>query len=477
MAHHVRAGHAGAVLGRVAVLPRRLGGAPPPHQRHEHPHRRGDVGGLSLLRGCDLLPERVRRSEGRRVQGRRVLRLGRDHHRAHPAGPLSGGAGQGPDRGGHAAAHGPAGEDGPGAAGGGARRAAMPRQSRKLRRPEAAPRWAALRWPGAAAEPRRRSRWTFPWKKWLWATWWSSGRGRRSPWTDRCSRADRRWTSRCSPANPSRWRRARATRSSGPLSTAPVRSASARRKVGRDTALAQIVRLVEEAQGSKAPIQRVADYIASIFVPVVLGVAVVTFLVWYFAGPQPAVTLALLAFVSVVVIACPCAMGLATPTAIVVGTGKGAENGILIRSGRRSGAGSQAGRHRAGQDRDSHQGQAGGDRRDRGRRRGGRSGRAALPPGPRPLPRGCTTLWKQTCSCWRLRPNGARSTRWGRRSWKRLGLWGWSCWRPGILPPSPAREWRPLCSGRPRAHLAAAAPVSGASWQPAALGRAGSRPG
>ncbi len=93
------------------------------------------------------------------------------------------------------------------------------------------------------------------------------------------------------------------------------------------------MRLVEEAQGSKAPIQRLADYIASIFVPVVLAVAVVTFLVWYFVGPEPAFTLALLAFVSVVIIACPCAMGLATPTAIVVGTGKGAENGILIRSG------------------------------------------------------------------------------------------------------------------------------------------------
>jgi Cu+-exporting ATPase len=104
-------------------------------------------------------------------------------------------------------------------------------------------------------------------------------------------------------------------------------------KVGRDTALAQIVRLVEEAQGSKAPIQRLADYIASIFVPVVLAVAVVTFLIWFFVGPEPAFTLALLAFVSVVIIACPCAMGLATPTAIVVGTGKGAENGILIRSG------------------------------------------------------------------------------------------------------------------------------------------------
>jgi P-type Cu+ transporter len=104
-------------------------------------------------------------------------------------------------------------------------------------------------------------------------------------------------------------------------------------KVGRDTALAQIVRLVEEAQGSKAPIQRLADHIASIFVPLVFGVAVIAFLVWYFFGPQPVVTLALLAFVAVVIIACPCAMGLATPTAIVVGTGKGAENGILIRSG------------------------------------------------------------------------------------------------------------------------------------------------
>ncbi len=104
-------------------------------------------------------------------------------------------------------------------------------------------------------------------------------------------------------------------------------------KVGRDTALAQIVRLVEEAQGSKAPIQRMADYIASIFVPVVFSVAIITFLVWYFFGPQPVVTLAILAFVTVVIIACPCAMGLATPTAIVVGTGKGAENGILIRSG------------------------------------------------------------------------------------------------------------------------------------------------
>ena len=102
---------------------------------------------------------------------------------------------------------------------------------------------------------------------------------------------------------------------------------------GADTALAQIIRLVEEAQGSKAPIQRMADYIASIFVPAVFGIATFTFVVWLLFGPAPAFTLAMLAAVSVLIIACPCALGLATPTAIMVGTGKGAENGILIRSG------------------------------------------------------------------------------------------------------------------------------------------------
>jgi len=103
-------------------------------------------------------------------------------------------------------------------------------------------------------------------------------------------------------------------------------------KVGKDTALAQIIRLVEEAQGSKAPIQRLADVVASYFVPVVIGIAVVTFLVWYLTGPEPAFTFAFLNFIAVLIIACPCALGLATPTAIMVGTGKGAENGILIRS-------------------------------------------------------------------------------------------------------------------------------------------------
>jgi P-type Cu+ transporter len=104
-------------------------------------------------------------------------------------------------------------------------------------------------------------------------------------------------------------------------------------KVGKDTTLAQIIRLVEEAQGSKAPIQRLADIIASYFVPSVIGIAAVTFLVWYLAGPQPALTLALLNAIAVLVIACPCALGLATPTAIMVGTGKGAEHGILFRNG------------------------------------------------------------------------------------------------------------------------------------------------
>ncbi|HEX7592223.1 MAG TPA: heavy metal translocating P-type ATPase [Candidatus Limnocylindrales bacterium] len=104
-------------------------------------------------------------------------------------------------------------------------------------------------------------------------------------------------------------------------------------RVGRDTALANIVDLVRRAQGSKAPIQRLADTIGGIFVPVVLGVGALTFGIWYLIGPDPKLTHALVAFITVVVISCPCAMGLATPTAIMVGTGKGAEAGILIRGG------------------------------------------------------------------------------------------------------------------------------------------------
>ncbi len=103
--------------------------------------------------------------------------------------------------------------------------------------------------------------------------------------------------------------------------------------VGAETALAQIIRLVEEAQGSKAPIQRLADKVASVFVPVVLAVSVLTFVIWFVVVPGADFSRALLNFVSVLIIACPCAMGLATPTAVMVGTGLGAESGILIRGG------------------------------------------------------------------------------------------------------------------------------------------------
>jgi Cu+-exporting ATPase len=104
-------------------------------------------------------------------------------------------------------------------------------------------------------------------------------------------------------------------------------------KVGADTALARIIRLVEQAQGSKPPIARLADVIASYFVPAVIGIATLTFFAWWIFGPAPSLSYALLNFVAVLVIACPCALGLATPTAIMVGTGKGAENGVLVRDG------------------------------------------------------------------------------------------------------------------------------------------------
>lgn len=102
-------------------------------------------------------------------------------------------------------------------------------------------------------------------------------------------------------------------------------------KVGKDTMLAQIIKMVQDAQGSKAPVQKLVDKIAAIFVPAVIGIAIITFIVWMTLGGDNALTHALLAFVTVLVIACPCALGLATPTAIMVGIGKGAEEGILIK--------------------------------------------------------------------------------------------------------------------------------------------------
>jgi Cu+-exporting ATPase len=102
-------------------------------------------------------------------------------------------------------------------------------------------------------------------------------------------------------------------------------------KVGKDTVLSQIIKMVEDAQGSKAPIQKIADQVAGVFVPTVVAIAVLTFLIWYFAVGN--LNTGIISAVAVLVIACPCALGLATPTAIMVGTGKGAENGILIKGG------------------------------------------------------------------------------------------------------------------------------------------------
>jgi len=102
-------------------------------------------------------------------------------------------------------------------------------------------------------------------------------------------------------------------------------------KVGKETMLAQIIRMVQDAQGSKAPVQKLVDKIAGIFVPVVIGIALITFVLWIVLGGESGLVQGLLAAVTVLVIACPCALGLATPTAIMVGVGKGAENGILIK--------------------------------------------------------------------------------------------------------------------------------------------------
>ncbi len=104
-------------------------------------------------------------------------------------------------------------------------------------------------------------------------------------------------------------------------------------RVGRDTVLSHIIRLVRQAQGSKAPIQRLADRISAVFVPVVISIAIATFVVWFDVGPEPNYLHALISAVTVLIIACPCAMGLAVPTAVMVATGRGAERGVLIKGG------------------------------------------------------------------------------------------------------------------------------------------------
>lgn len=103
--------------------------------------------------------------------------------------------------------------------------------------------------------------------------------------------------------------------------------------IDNESVLGKIITLVEEAQGSKAPIQKFADRVASVFVPIVIAISIVTFIAWIIAGGENSFNLALINFVAVLIIACPCAMGLATPTALIVGVGKGAENGILIKNG------------------------------------------------------------------------------------------------------------------------------------------------
>jgi len=104
-------------------------------------------------------------------------------------------------------------------------------------------------------------------------------------------------------------------------------------KVGKDTALAQIINMVQQAQNSKAPIQRVVDQISGYFAPAVIILSIISFIIWYDFGPQPNLVFALIVLVTTLVIACPCALGIATPISLMVGVGKGAENGILIRSG------------------------------------------------------------------------------------------------------------------------------------------------
>ena len=150
------------------------------------------------------------------------------------------------------------------------------------------------------------------------------------------------------------------------------------RRVGKDTALAQIVRLVEQAQGSRAPIQRLADRITGYFVPAVLMIAVVTFAAWYILGPEPRFLHALLASVAALIIACPCALGLATPTAIMVGTGRGAQIGRTHQERGSIGNGTRRSDRRSGQNRNHHGRQARPDRCDR---RAGNGGNGTAAPG------------------------------------------------------------------------------------------------
>jgi Cu+-exporting ATPase len=169
-------------------------------------------------------------------------------------------------------------------------------------------------------------------------------------------------------------------------------------RVGKDTVLARIVRMVQEAQGSKPPIGRMADRIASYFVPAVMGIAAATFAAWWAFGPEPRLTYAMISTISVLIIACPCALGLATPTSIMVATGKGAELGILVRNG--------AALETAHKVRTVVLDKTGTVTRGRPELSGGspRTGRSRGPTG------------NGNCFGWRRSPNPVRNTPWGMRS-------------------------------------------------------------
>ena len=198
-------------------------------------------------------------------------------------------------------------------------------------------------------------------------------------------------------------------------------------RVGADTMLAQIVKMVQQAQASRAPIQRLADMVSGFFVPAVIAIAIATFAIWFTVGPAPAFTLALVSAIAVLIIACPCALGLATPLSIMVGTGKGARAGILIRSAEALETAQQA-RHRgAGQDRHHHRRPARPHRRPARRR---------VRPGP---------------SCWRWPPppRPTASTRSGPRSWPAPASAASACPRRRHSIRSPARACRPPWTAMP----------------------------
>ena len=129
-------------------------------------------------------------------------------------------------------------------------------------------------------------------------------------------------------------------------------------KVGSETLLAQIVHMVAEAQRSRAPIQKLADIIAGYFVQIVVSIAIVTFIVWAWVGPEPRFVYALVNAIAVLIIACPCALGLATPVSIMVAMGKGAAGGVLFKNAEAIETDEKSGHPYCGQDRHAHGGQA-----------------------------------------------------------------------------------------------------------------------